>query len=386
MMMSDVKAFGGAEHSFSLIARNLDRNIFSPRVVVPREGPMVDTIRAAGIPVHIMSLTRARDVAQLPRFISLLRSQGIRLVNAHGVRAGFYCGLARMALPVKVVVCERNLQSWRGQALPRAIDRFIARRNDFRIGVSQAIVDDMVAAGVIAREKTRALGGGVDTSRLVVDAARRERARARFGLASGDLAVVTAGRLHKMKGFIDLVEATPRIVAQVPNVRILVAGDGEERAMLEKRIAGLNVGHAISLIGFVRDMPELLAAADLFVLPSVSLEGTPREGTPMAIVEALGSGLAVVTTTVSGNAEIIRDGFNGKVVPPQDPVHLADAIVEILRSPDRRRMGENGQRLVRDRYSIEYVVQGYTEIFLHLLEPRSGELTFQRQNAGSGLP
>jgi glycosyltransferase involved in cell wall biosynthesis len=116
-------------------------------------------------------------------------------------------------------------------------------------------------------------------------------------------------------------------------------------------------------------MPELLAAADLFVLPSVSLEGVPREGTPMSIVEAQAAGLAVVTTTVSGNAEIIRDGFNGRIVPPQDPVRFADATVQILRSPERKQMAENGRRLVLERYSIERVVEGYTEIFLRLLEP-----------------
>lgn len=369
MMMSDVKAFGGAEHSFSLISRNLDRSVFSVRVVVPREGPMVDTIRDAGIPVHIMSLTRARDAANFPEFIALLREYRIRLVNAHGVRAGLYAGVARMSLPIKVVVCERNLQSWRAQVVPRAIDRFIARHNDFRVGVSQAIVDDMVAAGVITRDKTRAVGGGVDTTRLAVDSVRRERARAAFGFAPDELTIVTAGRLHRMKGFIDLVNAVPRIIEHVPNARIIVAGDGEERETLEKRIQELNVGHAIKLIGFVSEMPELLAAADLFVLPSVSLADTPREGTPMAIVEALASGLAVVTTAVSGNAEIIRDGFNGRVVPPQDPARLADAIIEILQSAARKEMGENGRRLVLERYSIEYVVAAYRDIFLNLLEP-----------------
>lgn len=369
VFMSDVKPFGGAEHSVSLIIRNLDRSIFSPHLVVPREGPMVDEVRAAGIPVHTLPLTRARDAWRFPHFISLLKAHRIRLVNSHGIRGGLYGGLARMILPIKVVVCERNLQSWRSRAVPRTIDRFIARNNDFRIGVSQAIVDDMVAAGVCRREMTRVIGGGVDTRRLAVDDARRTRARARFGVAADELVIVTAGRLHRMKGFIDLVEATPRILQQIPKARIIVAGDGEERETLEKRIRELNVGHAIQLIGFVSDMPELLAAADLFVLPSVSLEGTPREGTPMSIVEALAAGLAVVTTTVSGNAEIIRDGFNGRIVAPQNPAQLAGAIVEILRSPERKQMAENGRRLVHERYSIEQVAAGYTEIFLRLLEP-----------------
>ena len=376
-MLSDVKPFGGAEHSISQLVRNLDRSIFAPRVLVPREGPIVDGIREAGIPVHVMPLTRLRDIVRFPAFLSLLRSQHICLVNAHGVRGGFFAGLARMALPIKVVVCERNLQAWRARPLPRAIDRFIARHNDFRIGVSQSIVDDMVAHGVIARERARAIAGGVDMKRLAVDPARRERARQRFGIADNELAVVTAGRLHKMKGFIDLVNAAPRIVEQVPNARILVAGEGEERDALETRIAELNIGHAIRLIGFVRDMPELFAAADVFVLPSVALENTPQEGTPMTIQEAQAAGLAVVTTRVSGNAEIIRDGFNGRVVEPQNPAQLADAIAAVLRSPERKQMGENGRRVVQERYSMEYVTAAYTEIFLGLLEP-SDQLTTAR--------
>ena len=367
-MLSDVKPFGGAEHSISQLVRNLDRSIFSPRVLVPREGPILDAIRDAGIPVHVMPLTRLRDIVHFPRFLALLRAHRIRLVNAHGVRGGFYAGLARMSLPIKVVVCERNLQAWRAQALPRAIDGFIARHNDFRIGVSQSIVDDMVAHGVIARERARAIAGGVDMKRLAVDPARRERARQQFGIAENELAVVTAGRLHKMKGFIDLVNAVPRIIEQVPDARILVAGEGEERGALEKRIAELDIGHAIRLIGFVRDMPELFAAADVFVLPSVALENTPQEGTPMTIQEAQAAGLAVVTTRVSGNAEIIRDGFNGRVVEPQNPTQLADAVAGVLRSPERKQMGENGRRVVQERYSMEYVTSAYTEIFLGLLE------------------
>ena len=220
VVLSDVKPFGGAEHSIAQLVRNLDRSLFSPRVLVPREGAIVDTIREAGIPVHVIPLTRARDIVNFPRFLSLLKEHRIRLVNAHGVRGGLYSGLARMTLPIKVVVCERNLQAWRARASLRAIDRFIARNNDFRVGVSQSIVDNMVDAGVIPRERTRAIAGGVDMKQFALNRERRERARARFGVGEGELAVVATGRLHRMKGFIDLVNAVPRIIERVPEARI----------------------------------------------------------------------------------------------------------------------------------------------------------------------
>ena len=196
----------------------------------------------------------------------------------------------------------------------------------------------------------------------------RASARARFAIAANELAVVSAGRLHPMKGFIDLVNAVPRIIKSVPNARIIVAGEGEERGVLEKQIADLNVGGSIRLIGYVREMPELFAAADMFVLPSVALPGMQQEGTPLSIQEAGAAGLPVVTTRVSGNAEIIQDGFNGRIVEPQRSVQLADAIVEMLRNPERRKMGDNGKQVVRERYSLEFVVAQYTKVFLSLLE------------------
>ena len=368
IMLSDVKPFGGAEHSIADLARELDRSLFSPRVLVPRESPVVSRFRAARVPVHVMPLTRARDIVHLPLFLSLLREHRIRLVNAHGVRGGFYAALARRVQPVKVVLCERNLQPWRARALPRALDRFVASNNDVRVGVSQSIVDDMVSAGVIARERTRVIPGGVDMTRFDMDASVRASARARFAIAANELAVVSAGRLHPMKGFIDLVNAVPRIIKSVPNARIIVAGEGEERGVLEKQIADLNVGGSIRLIGYVREMPELFAAADMFVLPSVALPGMQQEGTPLSIQEAGAAGLPVVTTRVSGNAEIIQDGFNGRIVEPQRSVQLADAIVEMLRNPERRKMGDNGKQVVRERYSLEFVVAQYTKVFLGLLE------------------
>lgn len=367
--MSGGNPFGGAEKFAVELVRNLDRSLFEPRVLVPLDNAVADRFRAADVPVHVIALARGRDIVNLPRFLALLDEHDIGLVNAHGVRGGFYAALARRIRPVKVVVCEHNLQPWRTRTLPRALDRLTAINHDVRIGVSQSIVDDMVSAGVIPRERTRMIPCGVDMQRFAVDAPRRERARVKLGIGAEELAVLAAGRLHPMKGFIDLVNAVPRIIESVPRARIIVAGEGEERTVLEKRIAELHAGDAIRLTGYLPDVPELFAAADVFVLPSVAIPGMPQEGTPLAIEEAGAAGLPVVTTRISGNAEIIRDGFNGRVVEPQNSVQLADAIVDVLRNPERMKMGENGKQVVRERYSLEYVVNAYTEVFLNLLEP-----------------
>lgn len=369
LMMSDVKPFGGAEHFFTLLVRHLNRDLVSPRVVVPRVGAMVDAIRATGVPVDVIPLTRPLDIRHFPGFLGLLESHGTRLVNAHGVRAGFFGALARKRLPLRVVVTEHNLRE-RQTMLNGFIDRFVARNIDRRVTVSQAVADGLVASGVCGPDEIQVIHVAVETERHRPDPARREAARRRFGIAEGELAVVAAGRFHPMKGFIDLIEAAPAIAGGVPNARIILAGDGEERDRFRRRIDALGVGNAVSLPGYVKDMPELLVAADVFVLPSVELPGSPREGLPMVITEALASGCPVVTTAVSGNREIVSDGVNGLIVPQQDPAALAAGIVRILRHPDRRRMGENGRRIVTERFGIERVAGEYTDLFLRLIEGR----------------
>ena len=367
-MASDVKPFGGAETFLQLLAERLDPRDFAPRVVVPRHGPLVDRLRARDIPVDLIPLSRLRDLARLPQFLRSLDRTGIRLINAHGVRAGFFSALARTRRPLRVAVTEHNLQDWRRHRALRALDGLIARHNDMRIAVSQAVHDDMISSGVCAPGMVQVIYLGVETERYRPDAARRARARERFAIGADEAAVVAAGRLAPMKGFIDLVEAAPAVVARVPRARIIIAGDGEERARLRARIDAIGVGASVSLAGYVQDMPELMAAADVFVLPSVELPGSPREGLPVVIMEALASGCAVVTTAVSGNSEIVEDGVNGRIVAQHDPAALADAIAGILADPDRARMGENGRRIAVERFDLDRSVRQHAELFIHLIE------------------
>jgi glycosyltransferase involved in cell wall biosynthesis len=126
----------------------------------------------------------------------------------------------------------------------------------------------------------------------------------------------------------------------------------------------------VSLPGYVSDMPELMAAADVFVLPSVEVPGSPREGLPVVIMEALASSCPVVTTAVSGNSEIVEDGVNGRLVPQHNPAALADAIVSVLQDPDRARLGENGRRIVEERFDLDRSVHNHAELFLRLIESR----------------
>ena len=135
------------------------------------------------------------------------------------------------------------------------------------------------------------------------------------------------------------------VVAQLPTTRLLIVGDGPLRPAIEDQIQTLALGENVQLLGIVRDVGQVLAAADVFVL---STQGW--EGLPLAPLEAMVMRLPVVISDVGGNREAVRDGVTGLVVPPRQPQALADALLQLLRDhPTAQRMGQHGHdRVVRE--------------------------------------
>jgi len=175
--------------------------------------------------------------------------------------------------------------------------------------------------------------------------------------------VLTVGRLTVQKGHQYLLDAVPAVLDQFPNTVFAIAGDGYLRTSLGEKISRLGLDKSVLLLGNRLDIPQLLSAADVFVLPSLS------EGLPLALLEAMRAGLPVVATSVEGVDEIIEDGNNGYLVPPKDVVALASALIHILGEGEAvwQRFGKRGKRLVENEYTIDRACQQYEQLFLEKL-------------------
>ena len=166
--------------------------------------------------------------------------------------------------------------------------------------------------------------------------------------------VLTLARLEGQKGIGYLLEAA----TQVPEALLLIAGEGGDRAKLERRAVELGVSNRIVFLGRRDDVPELLAACDLFVLPSLF------EGLPLSVLEAMGAGKPVVATRIGGTNEAVEDGVTGILVPPADGAAIARAIQSILAQPAAaRRMAEAGRARARLEFSGERMVRQTTELY-----------------------
>jgi glycosyltransferase involved in cell wall biosynthesis len=219
----------------------------------------------------------------------------------------------------------------------------------------------LLGYGYFPAERIRAIPNGVVIP--PPDPTARARVRAEFGLGD-DPTLIVVSRLHPDKGIQELLDATDKLRAEVPALRLLVVGDGAHRSPLEEQTRRLGLDDVAVFTGFRTDVTALLRAADVSVLPS------HHENMPYSVLEAMAVGLPVVATAVGGVPEVVVDGETGILVPPGDAGPLKEALASLLR--DRAAasaMGRAGLARVRARFTRRHMLEA-TEAYC--LETRRG--------------
>jgi glycosyltransferase involved in cell wall biosynthesis len=357
---------GGAERVVADLARTVDRSRFRPVVCCLNfKGQLAALVEAEGIPVHVLDKGPRIDLGALVRLVRLMRRERVDVVHTHLWTSSFWGRLAAILAGVPVrVVTEHNLDLWR-RGPHWLADRLLARFTDRFVFVSAAVEAFYRERLALAPERCRVVLNGVE--RPAVDRVPdRAAARARLGIEGGGPVVGTVGRLEERKGHAFLLEALRRVAERETDVRGLVVGAGKEAARLAALRDRLHLADRVRLVGYWPDLAEALAAIDVFVLPSL------MEGHPLAVLEAMAAGKPIVATTVGGLAEAIEDGVSGLLVPPGDADALAEAVVSLLRDPERAaRLGREARRALEERFSLEKSVRANEEVYRSALEERT---------------
>ncbi|HEY7412125.1 MAG TPA: glycosyltransferase [Vicinamibacteria bacterium] len=350
---------GGAERVVADLARGLDRARFRALVCcLDFKGRLAEGLEADGIPVFALDKRGRGDARVLFRLVRLMRREGVQVVHTHLWTASFWGRLAAAVAGVPVVVVtEHNLDVWRGP-LRTLADRLLARGTDAFVFVSRPV--EAFYRARLGRHGARGVvvHNGVDLAPFARPPGAAE-ARARLGLPPAARVAGVVGRLEERKGHRFFLEAMARVVAADADAMGLVVGEGSQAEALRAQHGALALGDRVRLLGYRPDLAETLAAVDVFVLPSL------MEGHPLAILEAMAAGKAVVATAVGGNGEAVEDGVTGVLVPPADAGALADAVGALLRDPARAaRLGQEGRRRVEARFSLSAAVRANEELYL----------------------
>jgi glycosyltransferase involved in cell wall biosynthesis len=327
-------------------------------------GPLAERagdLRAQVIELEIVRpVSPVRDLRAAAGFARVVRAVRPDLIHAHGSKGSLIARLARPVAPRIPVVCTPHLYPFDNyfaspaqRSVYRVVERTLAPLATRVIGVCEA--ERRLAAQVGPAGRTRLVYNGIRavTPGPVHPAVEELRA---LGPVIGALA-----EFRESKGIRTLVGAMPAVLAQVPEARLAVAGEGEERGALERLIGELELTDAVRLIGATDGPSPLLSGVDVFVNPAWA------EAFPYTILEAMSLELPIVATDVGGSGEAIEDEVTGRLVSPHDAGHLADAIVALLADPPRaRELGRAAGARYRERFTVERMLAGVRSVYAEL--------------------
>lgn len=376
---TDSRVLGGAENAMFMLLESLDRAAWEPTLLLedaPEVAPLEERAVALEVPVRRIAplplgLTGAR---RLPALARLLRRERPAVFHAHmsspvackwGLAAAVLARVPAVLGTVQVGAYEPpdRSASWQLRALARGVDRYLA--------VSREIAGELVERLGWPAAKVEVVYNAVDVARVAVPAP--PGLREQLGGSETRPLVLTPARLDAQKGLPVLLEA----IAEVPEALFLLAGEGPERAALEAQAAALRVADRVRFLGRREDIPQLLAACDIFALPSL------YEGSSLAVLEAMAAGIPIVSSAIGGTEELIEDGRSGLLVPPGDARGLAAALRKVLGDPElRQSLATHARERVDADLRREQMAERVSEVYRELLDrPRRVWLRFGADSA-----
>jgi len=320
----------GAERVVLDLAEYFARRAWDSRVVAidcPGADALLELARARGLKTHKILASNRFLLHTLRDLREYVAREHVDVVHAHGYKADTllqWSGARRHARTVSTCHTWYS-DTWR-MKFYEFLDKLSLRRFHHVAVVSPQLREEVLAAGIPASRVSLVRNG---TAMPVATDGARQRLRAEFGYGADDLVLVRVGRLANSKGNDLLLQALAG-KPQFEHVRVLFVGDGEEQSLLQSLAASLGLGARTRFTGYRADIPDLLAAGDLFVLPSI------KEGLPIALLEAMACGMPIVSTNAGAISMALEHARNAWVVPAGDVNALADALAQAVSRPDLR--------------------------------------------------
>jgi glycosyltransferase involved in cell wall biosynthesis len=354
---------GGAERCLVELATRLDRRRFAPVVYALSPCPRLDQrslwpqLQAAGVETHFLGAERAHHLPlAVRRLTTLLKQQRPSVLQSFLFHANFVGRLAAWRAGVPHVLSGVRVAE-QGVGWHLRLDRATRRLVDRYVCVSRSVADFTRARLRLPEECVVVIPNGIDVERF---ASARPADLTSLGVPAGRRAVTSIGRLERQKGVVELIEHSRSWMKRFPSHDLLVVGTGPLEAPLRALAEQSEIASRIHFAGWHADVPEILKASDLLVLPS------RWEGMPNVILEAMAAGRAVVSTDVEGVRELLGDVANEQVVPKGNYVALAERVDSLLADePTRRRLGDANQRRADD-FTLDKMVRAYEMLFLDM--------------------
>lgn len=339
---------GGESHLLSLV-ENLDRSKFDPVVLSFTDGPMLDRLKQLNVPAYVLYTERPFDVLKWKKIKKFIRDHQIDVVHAHGTRANSNVLWAARSLGIPVVYTVHGWSFHQDQnRFVRNIrvfgEKYLTKRSSLNISVSASNKES--GKKFIPSFQSLVINNGID-QRKFNPSGSFKNIRAELGISEDKVLILFIARFTGHKQPLSLIEAFSKALPQNPRLHLLMVGDGDEKQKALEIIKTRRLENNVTLQPFRNDVPAVLAAADIFVLPSL------WEGLPIGLLEAMAMGKAVIATNVDGTSEVVIDRENGLMIRTANLVDdLSNALLVMGGNQDlRQQFGEKAIETVNQRFN-----------------------------------
>lgn len=347
---------GGTEQVIRQLVRQLDPAEFKCEIacIDGKIGALGEQLAKDGTPLHSYPRQPGFDRGLIRWLRKLIKSRHIDIVHAHQYSPYSYAWFAHWGLGVKLVFTEHGrFHPDRYRTKARWLNPVMARTTDHLVAISSATRDALVEYEYLPKNRIDIIYNGI--APLQVSPERQVALRQQLGLNPGEKVIGTVARLDKVKNQPLMLKATRRLLDTGHRVRLLLVGDGPERAALEAEAKALNLDTAVLFTGFQTEPAAYLSLMDIFLLPSFT------EGTSMTLLEAMSLGIPTVATRVGGTPEIVAEGDTGLLVESDDLPAFTQAISTILNDdPLHQRICTAARHVFEKRFSATAMTNSYT--------------------------
>lgn len=370
LLMISGLSLSGAERSLVSVIPYLNRlpgvTTFLCTLNTFRDGPLVEEFAQTGVMRFDLGAKRLIDPAAWLRFLKLLDEKEIDIVSTQDQYANLFGALAYWLTKTPIVMARHVMKEPAGSLREAARARLMVwalRHGSHKvIAVSNAVRHVLTGQFGVPLSKIEVIYNGIDVRRFILQD-KKESIRRKLGWEIDRPIVIMVAVLRRGKGHEVLFEAIPKLKEAIPNVQIKLVGGGELNDILREQ--AVQFRDTVEFLGERVDVPELLCASDVFVLPSWS------EALPTVLIEAAAAALPVVATNVGGTSEVVMEGRTGYVVRPGNPDDLAERIIVLLKNPEAaRRMGISAREHVEKTFSLERQAQSMFALFEKTLGER----------------
>lgn len=345
---------GGAERRLVNDVKYLDRNMFSHAICALRLNVEMKDACLSGIPFYRYEIDSPGDIFKnIFSMNRVVRKHRIDIIHTQlfwadlaGRMLKFINQSVKLVSTIQSSAHEHNdseLYSYKRKILDGISGRLL---NDGFIAVSEYAKNVSIKEVKFSPEKIKVIYNSVDLERGVLES-KAMSLRGEFGITPQDKILISMGRLVPAKGHTYLIRAMALIKKHLPDIKLLLIGDGPGKNDLLREAAESGVSGNILFTGKRTDARDILAIGDIFIFPSLY-----GEGLPLALIEAMAAGIPCIVTSTGPNTEVIQPGRNGILIRPGDPGEIAEAVLNLFAHPDRMSvLGKEGLLIVKDRFS-----------------------------------